>query len=94
MVEIYNETIVDLLVDDVKTLEIRTLGNRIVIPGLSDMFVENVADIKAIMALGDKHRSVASTKMNSTRLNTELYNRSLVHCVLLKVIVVRNDLLG
>lgn len=67
MVEIYNETIVDLLVDDVKQLEIRTLGKKIVLPGISNMFVENVRDIKHIMELGDKNRSVASTKMNSVR---------------------------
>ena len=67
MVEIYNETIVDLLVDGVKTLDIRTVGNRIVIPGLSEMFVENNTDIQVIMALGDRHRSVAATKMNSIR---------------------------
>ena len=67
MVEIYNETIQDLLTDSVHTLDIRTHGKKIILPNLTEMFVESLADIQKIMKLGEKNRSVAETKMNSTR---------------------------
>ena len=67
MVEIYNETIQDLLTSDVKQLDIRTQGNKIHLPGLSEMFVESLEDIEQIISLGEKNRTVASTKMNSQR---------------------------
>lgn len=67
MVEIYNETVQDLLTTDTKTLELHAVGNMVRIPNITEMPVENVKDIKAIMDMGDKNRSVAETKMNSTR---------------------------
>ncbi|WAR26951.1 KN14E-like protein [Mya arenaria] len=36
LVEIYNETIQDLLTSEAKTLELRTAGNKVNIPGLTD----------------------------------------------------------
>lgn len=65
MMEIYNETVHDLLADELQQLEIRAKGNKIQIPGLSEMFVESMEDVEHIMNLGDQNRSVASTKMNS-----------------------------
>ena len=67
MVEIYNETIQDLLTSDAKVLDLRAQGNKIVLPGLVEMNVDNSDDIDKVFALGDKNRHVASTKMNSTR---------------------------
>ena len=67
LVEIYNETLMDLLNDDAKPLELRTAGNKVVIPGLTEYPIKNIDDVKKVMAQGDKNRSVASTKMNSTR---------------------------
>lgn len=67
MVEIYNETIQDLLTSDAKTLELRTAGNKVNIPGLTEHSIKNVKDVQKVMELGDQNRSVASTKMNSTR---------------------------
>lgn len=67
MVEIYNETVQDLLTADAKTLELHAVGNMVRIPNITEMPVEGVKDIKAIMDMGDKNRSVAETKMNSTR---------------------------
>lgn len=67
MIEIYNESIQDLLSKDVKTLDLKAQGNKIELPGIILMDVKSIDDIKDVMALGDKNRSVASTKMNSTR---------------------------
>ena len=68
MLEIYNETVQDLLTTQNKSLEIRAHGKTLEIPGLTSMEVKSVEDIKSIMKLGDENRSVASTKMNSSRL--------------------------
>ena len=67
MVEIYNETIVDLLRSDTRTLDIRTKGNKIILPGVTEMEVEDLKDISKIIKLGEKNRTTAATKMNSTR---------------------------
>jgi len=66
-VEIYNETIQDLLTTEVKALELRTAGNKVVIPGLTEYPIKNVKDVQKVMEMGDSNRSVASTKMNSSR---------------------------
>lgn len=67
MVEIYNETIQDLLTRSVMQLEIRTQGNSIHLPGMTELPVETEEDINNIMELGQQNRTVAATKMNSTR---------------------------
>lgn len=67
LIEIYNETIQDLLTTDAKPLELRTAGNKVSIPNLKEVVIRNLDDIKKTMAQGDKNRTVASTKMNSTR---------------------------
>lgn len=67
LIEIYNETIQDLLTTDAKALELRTAGNKVSIPNLKEVEIRNLDDIKKTMAQGDKNRTVASTKMNSTR---------------------------
>lgn len=68
LVEIYNETVQDLLNNDAKALELRTGGNKINIPGITEVVIKDIDDIKKTMATGDKNRTTASTKMNSTRL--------------------------
>lgn len=67
MIEIYNETIVDLLNKDAKVLDLKTAGNKVNLPGLTEVDIKTLDDIKKVMAQGDKNRSTASTKMNSTR---------------------------
>ena len=67
MVEIYNEHIQDLLTSDAKTLELRTAGNKVDIPGLTYVPMTGVSDVKKVMAMGDQNRTTAATKMNSTR---------------------------
>ena len=68
MVEIYNEQIVDLLSRGGGTLDIKAQGNKIVMPGITEMFVENLQDINDIISMGDDNRHTAATKMNSHRL--------------------------
>lgn len=72
IVEIYNETVKDLLTKDSKVLEIRAHGKTIEIPGIVVMEINNVDDVKKIMKLGDENRSVASTKMNSSSSRSHL----------------------
>ena len=71
MVEIYNETIVDLLTPSTSVLDLKAQGNKIVLPGITELTVENLDDIDNILSMGQKNRSVASTKMNSTRYSTK-----------------------
>ncbi|PVD25252.1 hypothetical protein C0Q70_15750 [Pomacea canaliculata] len=75
MVEIYNETVQDLLTSECKVLELHAVGNQIRIPDITEMVVESVKDVKAIMEMGDKNRSVAETKMNSTSSRSHLLLR-------------------
>ncbi|XP_071082907.1 uncharacterized protein [Haliotis cracherodii] len=72
LVEIYNETVVDLLTADAKTVELKSAGNNIRMPNLTDHEVAEVKDIKHVMAMGDKNRTTASTKMNSTSSRSHL----------------------
>lgn len=67
MVEIYNETIQDLLTNSTHTLEIRAHGNRIHLPGMKQMEVRSFEDIENIFAVGAENRKTAATKMNSER---------------------------
>lgn len=72
LVEIYNEHIQDLLTTDAKTLELRTAGNKVDIPGLTYLPIEGLSDVKRVMDMGDKNRTTASTKMNSTSSRSHL----------------------
>ncbi|KAI0234453.1 Kinesin-like protein KIN-14G [Lamellibrachia satsuma] len=65
MVEIYNETIQDLLKKSTQVLEIRAYGNRIHLPGIKQMEVRSFEDIKNVFQVGAENRKTASTKMNS-----------------------------
>jgi len=67
MVEIYNESIHDLLSSKLTSLEIRAQGAKITLPNMTEMSVDNARDIDEIIRLGEKNRVVASTKMNSQR---------------------------
>ncbi|KAK7482767.1 hypothetical protein BaRGS_00025933 [Batillaria attramentaria] len=75
MVEIYNETVQDLLTSDAKTLELHAVGNMVRIPDITEMPIETVKDVKAVMDMGEKNRSVAETKMNSTSSRSHLLLR-------------------
>ncbi|KAF2425691.1 kinesin, partial [Tothia fuscella] len=75
--EIYNEHVRDLLIpvpfhkrhDEPKVhyLKIRESPQQgVYIPGLTDVLVKSYADIEKHMAVGDKNRTVAETKMNQS----------------------------
>lgn len=68
MLEIYNETLRDLLAkSDEALLDIRAQGRSVSVPGLSQVQVRSEADILAVMEMGEKNRTIASTKMNTQR---------------------------
>jgi len=67
MVEIYNESIHDLLSSKLTSLDIRAQGTKVTLPGMTELPVGSAGDIDEIIGLGEKNRRVASTKMNSQR---------------------------
>lgn len=68
MLEIYNETLKDLLAKNNEALlDIRVQGKSVSVPGLSQIQVQSEEDILAIMETGEKNRRIASTKMNTQR---------------------------
>lgn len=68
MLEIYNETLNDLLTKSSDAaLDIRVQGKSVSVPGLTRIQVQTEADILAVMETGEKNRKIASTKMNTQR---------------------------
>lgn len=67
MLEIYNETLKDLLAKNEALLDIRVQGKSVSVPGLSQIQVQSEEDILAVMETGEKNRRIASTKMNTQR---------------------------
>ncbi|XP_072913805.1 kinesin-like protein klp-3 [Hemitrygon akajei] len=73
MLEIYNEAVQDLLSNQPRAqLEVMTQGRTVAIPGLTEIEVKTESDIKNVMQLGSKNRTVASTKMNSESSRSHL----------------------
>uniref|UniRef100_A0A8C5G8H0 Kinesin-like protein n=1 Tax=Gouania willdenowi TaxID=441366 RepID=A0A8C5G8H0_GOUWI len=65
MLEIYNETLNDLLTKSPGApLEIRVQGKSMSVPGLTRVQVQTEADIVGTMETGERNRRTASTKMN------------------------------
>ena len=67
MMEIYNEVVHDLLSTTVAQLDIHAQGNKVLLPGITEIQVDSTDEIDQIMKMGWKNRSVAATKMNSER---------------------------
>lgn len=68
MLEIYNESLNDLLTKNAGTaLDIRVQGKSVSVPGLTQIQVQTEADILSVMETGEKNRKIASTKMNTQR---------------------------
>lgn len=68
MLEIYNDTLKDLLAKGSGTaLELRVQGRSVSVPGLTQVQVQTESDILRVMETGEKNRKMASTKMNSQR---------------------------
>ncbi|XP_056907000.1 uncharacterized protein LOC130535759 isoform X2 [Takifugu flavidus] len=73
MLEIYNETLKDLLAKNNEALlDIRVQGKSVSVPGLSQIQVQSEEDILAIMETGEKNRKITSTKMNTQSSRSHL----------------------
>ncbi|KAL3308046.1 hypothetical protein Ciccas_013427, partial [Cichlidogyrus casuarinus] len=68
IVEIYNEQVVDLLKSTPEVVELRQSG----LQNVTTKSVVNEAEIQEVIALGNKNRKVASTKMNSSSSRSHL----------------------
>ena len=69
MIEVYNETIRDLLLRDgaeAKKLDVRMSSHGNVIPGLSEVELQNLDQAMALMDRGDRNRAVSSHSMNAS----------------------------
>uniref|UniRef100_A0A672Y7B2 Kinesin-like protein n=1 Tax=Sphaeramia orbicularis TaxID=375764 RepID=A0A672Y7B2_9TELE len=65
MLEIYNDTLNDLLTKNPgAALDLRVQGKSVSVPGLTQIQVQTEADILNVMETGEKNRKIASTKMN------------------------------
>lgn len=63
--EIYNETIKDLLTVEDKTLDIREDPIKgIMIAGVTEIITTNVAEIMTVLKIGNKNRSKEATGVN------------------------------
>lgn len=70
MLEIYNDNLNDLLAKSTDTvLDIRVQGKLVSVPGLTQIQVKTETDILNVMETGEKNRKIASTKMNTQRLD-------------------------
>ncbi|KAL7061047.1 hypothetical protein AAHC03_09987 [Spirometra sp. Aus1] len=74
MVEIYNETIVDLISpsNGCEVLDLRNLGVTVTVVGATWEPVQTEEQIQQVLARGEKNRHVASTKINSTSSRSHL----------------------
>lgn len=71
MLEIYNDTLKDLLAKSVDAaLDIRVQGKSVTVPGLTKIPVRTESDILAAMETGEGNRRVASTRMNTQRCHS------------------------
>ncbi|KAK7891253.1 hypothetical protein WMY93_023216 [Mugilogobius chulae] len=65
MLEIYNETLNDLLSKTPgSALDLRVQGKSVSVPGLTQVQVQTESDILSAMETGEKNRKIAATKMN------------------------------
>ncbi|XP_014678469.1 PREDICTED: kinesin-like protein klp-3 [Priapulus caudatus] len=65
MLEIYNETIRDLLSKSISYLDIRTHGKNVSLDRLTEVGVETMEEVTKLTLQGEKNRVVGATKMNS-----------------------------
>lgn len=73
MLEVYNEKIFDLLTGDRKNaLSVHQGPDGTYIGDLSSEVIKTEADVQRVMQMGEKHRSVASTSMNTDSSRSHL----------------------
>ena len=64
MLEIYNETILDLIETSNEKLDIRQGSEGNMVVGLTEVEITNFDEVKQLMALGNKNRAVGAHDMN------------------------------
>eukprot|EP00761_Pharyngomonas_kirbyi_P001460 gb/GECH01001464.1/.p1 GENE.gb/GECH01001464.1/~~gb/GECH01001464.1/.p1 ORF type:complete len:807 (+),score=212.10 gb/GECH01001464.1/:1-2421(+) len=64
VMEIYNETVMDLLSPSKKRLEIRNTGETVIIPEQTRVAVDNMTDVKKVLHRGYRNRAVGATDLN------------------------------
>ncbi|XP_072290517.1 uncharacterized protein [Eucyclogobius newberryi] len=73
MLEIYNETLNDLLSKNPSSaLDLRVQGKSVSVPGLTQVQVRTETDILNAMETGEKNRKIAATKMNTQSSRSHL----------------------
>eukprot|EP00118_Oscarella_pearsei_P007350 m.35601 g.35601 ORF g.35601 m.35601 type:complete len:834 (+) comp32144_c0_seq3:2412-4913(+) len=74
ILEVYNETVLDLLESGLGAtkLQIQATGRGVSVPGLTEVEVKTLADVREVMRKGDKNRSTAQTAMNSQSSRSHL----------------------
>uniref|UniRef100_A0A1X7U2C3 Kinesin motor domain-containing protein n=1 Tax=Amphimedon queenslandica TaxID=400682 RepID=A0A1X7U2C3_AMPQE len=78
MVEVYNESIYDLLKSPNEVqekLQIHKKGKELHVPGLTEIEVCSTDDVIKVMTVGEKNRTTASTKMNTNSSRSHLLLR-------------------
>eukprot|EP00122_Pirum_gemmata_P017354 Pgem_evm1s16246 len=78
-VEIYNETVKDLLVVNAPKVNIRIVGNEVKLDELNKISFTTSEEIAKIVATAEKRRSVAETTMNS--LSSRSHSVFILHLV-------------
>ncbi|PLW25709.1 hypothetical protein PCANC_28292 [Puccinia coronata f. sp. avenae] len=63
--EIYNETIRDLLNPNAPVLNLREANSSVSVPGLSTLTPESASDVIALISSGNSHRTVHGTEANA-----------------------------
>ena len=72
IMEVYNENVYDLLDPTREKLNIRQAPHGVYVENLASRLVASEADLNHIIAEGDKNRTTASTKMNTTSSRSHL----------------------
>ncbi|TMS36346.1 hypothetical protein L596_003534 [Steinernema carpocapsae] len=82
--EVYNDEVFDLLADDKTKLKVTVGSGQVEIPSLKSFCLNSPEDLYELLAISDKNRSTASTKMNS--------NSSRSHAVFLLKVTATNTM--
>ncbi|XP_062514240.1 kinesin-like protein klp-3 isoform X2 [Corticium candelabrum] len=74
VLEIYNETIVDLLAssEQATRLQTQTKGKQVLVLGITEAEVRTVEDVTDVLERGNQNRKVAQTAMNSSSSRSHL----------------------
>jgi kinesin family protein C2/C3 len=84
LLEIYNETIRDLLSDNQETLKIvATRGSGSNVPGATQVDVSSASDVFRILEMGSRNRAVGQTNMNDRSSRSHQGEHSLTKTIMM-----------